>query len=90
MGRATEKEVGDLHGLMVGVFHKILTDGEQTVTKDGEIVHSIAKPATLGVIRQFLSDSGIVCVANEPPASLASKLPFALDANGENIVTFGR
>jgi hypothetical protein len=55
----TTKDLAAMFDSMVDTMASILKDGEETVTKDGDVVRCKPKAATLGVIRQFLRDQNI-------------------------------
>lgn len=78
MNNATKEAMGALHGALANTLTDMLTKGETTVDKDGEVVTLPPSAATLSVIRQFLKDNGIEALATpgSPIASLASALPF--------------
>lgn len=57
--KRTTKDLASMFDHMVDTMNSILKDGEEHVTKDGEVIRTKPKAATLGVIRQFLRDQNI-------------------------------
>ena len=67
-GKASEKELGELHGELAKAFTQILKDGD-------------AQSSTLNVIRQFLKDNEIT--APQSPKSPLNDLTGALPTDFE-------
>ena len=65
MSNGTVNDLGELHGLLARTLAEALQSGEAT-------------PAHLNVVRQFLRDNNIECLAtnNEDIKSLVEELPF--------------
>ena len=67
MSKATDKELGDLHGSLATVLADAIKDGEYLVNKEGELVlgpdgqpiKKAPSPAILSVARQYLKDNHV-------------------------------
>lgn len=66
-----------LHGALCDHFAKLLVDGEEHVTKEGEVVKTPPSAATLRELRQFLKDNEITSVPGpkNPMGNLVGTLP---------------
>lgn len=86
MSKATDKSLGELHGLMAEHFKELLTKGVPYEDAEGNIKYKKATASDLNVIRQFLKDNGIDAspAVGSPLHSLATVLPFptASEASG--------
>lgn len=56
---ASQEKLSNLHDALANHFADVLKNGEEELTKDGEVVRVKPKAATLNAIRQFLKDNGI-------------------------------
>ena len=66
MSKATDKELGDLHGSLAVVLAEAISTGEYLLNKEGELVLLDGKPvkkapspAILSVARQYLKDNHV-------------------------------
>ncbi|MFN4278294.1 MAG: hypothetical protein ACK4FJ_18530 [Ferrovibrio sp.] len=56
---ASQDKLAALHDALASHFADVLKNGEEELTKEGEVVRVKPKAATLNAIRQFLKDNGI-------------------------------
>jgi len=73
MSKASDKSLGELHGILAQTLAKGIIEGEDVVTKDGEVVRKSASPALLSVARQFLKDNHIEASAGNKDMSVLEK-----------------
>jgi hypothetical protein len=66
--------VEQLWNLLVRDLIERLENGEQEVTKDGEVVTVKAKASTLSVIAKFLKDNEIKALPDNPETDRLAKL----------------
>jgi len=66
--------VEQLWDLLVRDLIDRLENGEQEVTKDGEVVNIKAKASTLAVIAKFLKDNEIKALPDNPETDKLAKL----------------
>lgn len=66
--------VEQLWNLMVRDLIERLEQGEQEVTKDGEVVTVKAKASTLAVIAKFLKDNEIKALPDNPETNKLAEL----------------
>lgn len=66
--------VEQLWSLMVRELIDRLENGDQEVTKDGEVVTVKAKPAVLAVVAKFLKDNEIKALPDNPETDKLAKL----------------
>lgn len=59
MSKASQEEMENLHGAVVREVTKVIREGEQVVTKDGDLVTRRPSAAMLNVARQILKDNNI-------------------------------
>lgn len=72
--------IDKLHELMVAELTSRLTDGEEKITGEGEVVKLAACPATLAVIAKFLKDNHVEVGAKNPKVNaLAEHLSKVTD-----------
>jgi len=92
--KTTQKQLGALFDSMVEQMKDIVENGETEVLKDPDgstrIERVPPKAATLNVIRQFLAQQGINAAPEHHKGlqGLATKLPFAVDEDGDSPQTF--
>lgn len=84
-GKATKAAVDNLHAVLVTELTKVVSDGVQVVTKEGEVVKETAPAAYFKEARELLKDNGVVAdiASNTALQNLAAILPFPEGAEDE-------
>lgn len=88
---ASTETMAALHEALAKDLADRLRNGEQVVTKDGEVVTVKPPAATLNVVRQFLKDNGIEAIATRgsPMQDLIDSIPMD-DEDQPKVVRLGR
>ena len=85
MSKASERELGELHGVLAKKLSTIITEGltEVVMTEEGDTVvkneiKTEAPASILSIARQFLKDNNIEADAGKgtPMGDLVDSLPF--------------
>ena len=79
MTRKTTKDLGNVFDDFVETLADIAKNGEEEVTKDGDVVRIKPKAATLGVIRQFLKDQNITASPEHKGIKKLLDVPFSVE-----------
>jgi ABC-type antimicrobial peptide transport system ATPase subunit len=79
MTKKTTQDLGQVFDGFVEVITDIVKNGEEEVTKDGDVVRVKPKAATLGVIRQFLKDQNITASPEHKGIKKLLDIPFSVD-----------